>query len=263
MRALGVAVGLVLLAQVARAAQDPVVEQARAHVKAAIALYDDGRYADSAREMEEAYRLKPLPDLQYNLAQCYERLGRLPDAVEAYKKYLAGKPEADDHEAVAARVANLEQRIAEAKAGQAVAPPPPVEKVVLKTVVVYREAPPPPGRGVRYAALGLGVLGLGALASGIAFAVLAKQNGDAVTNGGNALAPVSFDGRFADAQQAGHTEQVAAWVSFGVAAACAGGAVGLFLLGRHIDKEAAAAQKVSLVPIASPTSAGLLVAGRF
>src|SRR5438445_7877422 len=82
------------------AAEDDRTEKARIHVKAAIDYYDQGRYEDSAREMNAAYQLKPLADLQYNLAQCYERLNRLDDAVAAYRKYVDGKPDAADRKPV-------------------------------------------------------------------------------------------------------------------------------------------------------------------
>jgi tetratricopeptide (TPR) repeat protein len=260
-----------LAASTARAENDPNVERARSHVKAAIAYYDEARYEDAAREMDAAYRLKPLPDLQYNLAQCYERLNRLPDAVAAYQRYLDGKPGSDDRQEILARVKNLEERIAQAKAGeQAVPPPPPpVEKVVLKTVVVYKEMPPPPGRGVRIAAWAVGAVAVAALASGIAFSVLAKQDADAVTAGGNQHLPVPFEGNPADTQQAGQTDRIVAGVSFGIAALAAGGAVGLYLLGNHIDKEAAKLAEAAprrgvrfaLVPSVGRSGGGFALAG--
>src|SRR5689334_3874125 len=94
--------GLLLVSLRMAQAQDDKTERARIHVKSAIAYYDDGNYESSAREMEAAYRLKPLPDLQYNLAQCYERLNRLSDAADAYTRYLDGKTDAPDRKSVEA-----------------------------------------------------------------------------------------------------------------------------------------------------------------
>src|SRR5260370_37161474 len=90
--------GLTLLPLLGRpvGAQDDKPERARIHLKAAIAYYDEARYDDAAREVEAAYALKPLPDLQYNLAQCYERLGRYEDAAKAYETYLHASPTAPD-----------------------------------------------------------------------------------------------------------------------------------------------------------------------
>lgn len=254
-------VGLLVLISVTRAsyADDAKTERARIHLKAAIAYYDEARYEDAAHEMEAAYALKPLPDLQYNLAQCYERLGRYDQAAAAYEKYLAGNPGAQDARLVQTRITNLRER-AKAVAAGSQAPPPPPEKVVFKTIVVYKTAPPPPGRGVRYAAIGAGVLALGALASGIAFAVLAKENADTVTKSGSTTNPPTFDGTARDAQKNGQVDVIVSGVSFGVAALAAGGALGLYLLGNKIDKEA---PKLSMAPSLSPTGGGLVVAGRF
>jgi tetratricopeptide (TPR) repeat protein len=241
-------------------AQDEKTERARIHLKAAIAYYDEARYEDAAREMEAAYQLKPLPDLQYNLAQCYERLGRYNDAATAYETYLKGNPTAPDRKLVETRIGNLRQRAAAVASGSQPAPlPAPTEKVVFKTIVVYKTAPPPPGRGVRIAAYGLGVLALGAAASGVAFAVLAKQDADAVSKGGSTTNPPTFDGQ-ATTQKAGQADVIVSGVSFGVAALCAGGAIGLYLLGNKIDREA---PKLTMAPSLSPTGGGLMVAGRF
>src|SRR5262245_66336072 len=92
--------------------QDEKTERARIHLKAAIAYYDEARYDDAAREMEAAYALKPLPDLQYNLAQCYERLGRYNDAAGAYQRYLTANPRAPDRKLVETRIAKLRERAA-------------------------------------------------------------------------------------------------------------------------------------------------------
>ena len=246
-------------ARVALAQQeDEKTERARIHLKAAIAYYDEARYEDAVREMEAAYQLRPLADLQYNLAQCYERLGRYKDAATAYDTYLKSNPAAPDRKLVETRIANLRERAAATAAGSQVAPLPP-EKVVFKTIVVYRQAPPPPGRGVRIAAYGLGVLALGAAASGITFAVLATEDANTVTHGGSISNPGDF-GAQAATQKSGQTDVIIEGVSFGVAALCAGGAVGLYLLGNKIDKEA---PKLTMAPSLSPTGGGFVVAGRF
>jgi len=254
---------LALLAYVAPPAfaqEDTPTERARIHLKAAIAYYDEARYEDAAREMETAYGIKPLPDLQYNLAQCYERLGHYDAAAHAYEVYLSGNPAAPDRRLVLTRIANLHDRAKVEAAGTQPPPAPTSEKVVFKTIVVYKEAPPPPGRGVRYAAYGAGVLALAGLASGVAFAVLAKQAADTVTKGGSSTAPPVFDGSARVAQTTGQTDVIVSAVSFGVAALCAGGAIGLYVLGHKIDKEA---PKLTLAPTLAPKLAGLSLVGRF
>src|SRR5678816_2910901 len=90
--------------------EEEKTDRARIHLKSAVAYYDDGRYEDASREMKAAYDLRPLPDLQYNLAQCYERLGKLEEAAKADEGYLASKPEALDKKNVQARIDNLRER---------------------------------------------------------------------------------------------------------------------------------------------------------
>jgi tetratricopeptide (TPR) repeat protein len=254
---------MLVLSSVAAAEGEPdeAVERARTHLKAGVAYYDEGKYEDAAKEMEAAYALKPLADLQYNLAQCYERLNKLTEAADAYKKYLTGVPAAEDRAPVEARIKNLEERAKALEAGApAPAPPPPTEKVVFKTIVVYKEAPPKPGRGTRIAAAGCAVLALGALATGITFSVLAVQDARTVTRGGSLAVATPFDGAPAQAQSAGQTDVAVAWVGYGVAFVAALGAIGLYALGAKIDREA---PKLTMAPSVSPTGGGLAVAGAF
>jgi hypothetical protein len=244
----------------ARAEEDPKTERARVHLKAAIAYYDEARYEEAAKEMQVAYDLKPVADLQYNLAQCWERLGRLEDAAASYERYLAGRPDAADAKSVRARIENLRERARALAAGSAAPPPPPpVEKVVFKTIVVYRETPPPPGRAARWAAGGLWALAVAGAASGIAFAVVAKSAADDVTRAGSTATPPEASTVRAT-EESGKTAVIVSGVSFGIGAlALAGGGV-LWWLGKKVDREA---PKVTLAPSWSPTGGGLVVAGAF
>jgi len=251
----GLALGLwCLVSATAKADEAPDrVELARAHLRAGIAYYDDGKYDDALKEMQVAYALKAVPDLQYNIAQCFERLGRYEEAAGAYETYVSGRPNAADSNSVRARIGNLRER---AKTGVGAAP---VEKVVFKTIIVYRAEPPAPGRAARFAAGGLWALAAVGAASGIAFAVLAKQSADTVTAGGNVDMPPSFGNQRAT-QESGKTSVIVSGVSFGIAGLAALGGAGLWILGRKIDKEA---PKLTFAPSLGPTYAGLGVGGRF
>ncbi len=248
-----------LLAGLARAEPDEKTERARAHVKAAIAYYDEGKYEDSAKEMATAYELKPLADLQYNLAQCFERLNRLDEAAAAYERYLAGKADAPDRKQVQTRIEVLRERARAESSGKP--PPAPLvqEKVVLKTIIVYKEVPPPPGRAARWAAYGLFGLAVAAVASGVAFAVLAQQASDGVSKGGNAATPGPYDA-VRGIEDGGKTDVIVSGVSFGVAGLALGGGLAMYFIGRKIDREA---PKYTLAPSFGPTGGGLVVAGRF
>ena len=84
-------------------------EVAVTHYKAATAYYNQGRYDDAIREFKEAYRLSKKADLYYNIAQAYERMGKLPEAISAYQRYL------DESKAknpvLLEKIANLRARI--------------------------------------------------------------------------------------------------------------------------------------------------------
>src|SRR5581483_7130851 len=65
---------------------------ARAHYEAGQKLYDQGRYDESITEYEAAYRLKPHPNVLYNIAQAHERLLEYGESVKWFERYLAEAP---------------------------------------------------------------------------------------------------------------------------------------------------------------------------
>jgi tetratricopeptide (TPR) repeat protein len=73
------------------------------------ALQKAGDHAGSVDPLERAVTLSPgEPSLLLTLAASYERLSRLPDAVEAYRAFLEREPRAADAPAIRARIARLE-----------------------------------------------------------------------------------------------------------------------------------------------------------
>jgi len=84
---------------------------AETHFKAATAYYNQGKYEKALEEFNEAYRLMPLPEITFNIAQCHERLGHLEKAIEIYNKYIEEKPDAKDLQAVKDKIVSLEERI--------------------------------------------------------------------------------------------------------------------------------------------------------
>jgi tetratricopeptide (TPR) repeat protein len=253
-------------------ADDATTAKARVHLRAGIADYDEGRYAEAANEMEQAYALRPLPDLQYDLAQCYERLGRLEDAAKAYETYIGARSEAADREVVKKRIENLRERAKAVAAGQEATAPPPVESVKWRTIVVYKEAPPPPGRVARAAAYGLFALGAAGVATGVAFAVLTVQASNAVHDGGSTTnPPVWGSSTLAARQDAAKLYPIGTGIGFGVGALAVGGGIGLYLAGRKLDREAQKQRErdseqasiKSIAPYFSASSGGIAVSGAF
>ena len=115
-------------------AQETSEDVARAHFVLGQAAYDEGRFATALEEFDKAYAASKRPALLYNIGVCHERLGRFAEAVDHYKRYLRELPDAADRDAVQARVADLEERIAEAAKLQPKPPP---------TLAATASAPPP------------------------------------------------------------------------------------------------------------------------
>lgn len=106
-RALGLAAALVA---VSAGAADDTTEHARRLFQTGRELYQQARYREAIAEFERAYALKPHGAIQFNIAQCFEKLGDLSSAIESYKRYLAEVPKAEDRATVLLVIGNLEQR---------------------------------------------------------------------------------------------------------------------------------------------------------
>ena len=63
-------------------------------VELATQLYKDGKYAEALVELDKAYALDPQPKLLYAIGQVHVKLGRCPDAIAFYDKFLATNPDA-------------------------------------------------------------------------------------------------------------------------------------------------------------------------
>jgi hypothetical protein len=66
--------------------------EARAHYEAGQRAYDRGDYERAIDEFEQAYRLKPHPNVLYNIAQAHERLLDYAKSVEWFERYLREAP---------------------------------------------------------------------------------------------------------------------------------------------------------------------------
>jgi len=95
-------------ADAAQAAKD---QEARSRYAKGIELYRQARYREAITEFEAAYKLKPHGNIYFNLAQCHERLGDIPAALQAYHEYLRAVPDAPDRSTVLAAMDNLGRRI--------------------------------------------------------------------------------------------------------------------------------------------------------
>src|SRR5438874_2068998 len=62
--------------------------QIRTHLKLAQRAYDLGQFDEALRDFSEAYRLKPLPGILFNLAQCHRQMRSYERAAFFYRRYL-------------------------------------------------------------------------------------------------------------------------------------------------------------------------------
>ncbi len=69
------------------------VEIAKAHFATGQAYYEHSRFADAAREFEEAYRLAPKPPLLYNMGKSYDSGNDFARALDAYLRFLRAAPD--------------------------------------------------------------------------------------------------------------------------------------------------------------------------
>jgi tetratricopeptide (TPR) repeat protein len=114
---------LVLVLPVAVLAQDRV-EIARQRFVEGTTHYQAGRLDDALRCFLEAWRNAPGPELAYNVARTYERMGDAQHGIEFYRNYLrTAAPDAADRAQVEARIAELES-IAQRQRDQIIALPP-------------------------------------------------------------------------------------------------------------------------------------------
>ena len=173
---------LLLLAAVAhaapaRAADDATdVTAAREHFRTGQERYAAGDYEGALREMEAARMIRAVPDFDYNIALCNEKLGRLQDAINAFKVFIA---ESIDMKAITdaqERIKGLQARIDAQKAAEtanaaraaATSPARPAAPTPASTTQVTQPQPPAQPAGVTPSytvpvAVGMGAIALAAV----------------------------------------------------------------------------------------------------
>jgi tetratricopeptide (TPR) repeat protein len=163
------AVGITVLLLIALAAGDArAVELFEKSAQA----YREGRFQAAVELLLEARKLKAEPVLLYNLGRAYEAQGKLPEAVDAYSRYLEEDPGTADRRAIEGRIATMRREIEEKKKRDEAPPPlpaPPQPIVVVPPPRAPGESPWP------WLVTGAGVVTLGV---GIGFGLLASRKED-------------------------------------------------------------------------------------
>jgi tetratricopeptide (TPR) repeat protein len=128
--------GLAMAATVAAAPPDKITDEQKAAAKrffdAGTLLFDQGQFADAAKEFERAYAQAPLPAFLYNIASSYDKAGDRPKAAAAYRHYAQVMPNAKDVGVARARADVLEREWKELEAAKRSTAAPP-----------RRQLPPP------------------------------------------------------------------------------------------------------------------------
>jgi tetratricopeptide (TPR) repeat protein len=100
------------------------IERARRLFVEATEHYQAGRLDEALARFLQAWRIVPGPELAYNVARTYERMGEARRGIEFYRQYLArARPDAAERADVERRIAELEA-VAQRQRAQIIATPP-------------------------------------------------------------------------------------------------------------------------------------------
>lgn len=89
--------------------------QARVAFQSGVEHYAAERFEEALRAFQEAYRIAPHPSVRVNMANCYEQLGRLVEALDHFQRFLieAEGASAEQQRDVRAAVRRLRARVGE------------------------------------------------------------------------------------------------------------------------------------------------------
>lgn len=73
----------------ATAAKDAEANRPKQLFDSGVQSFEEGRFAEALASFEQAYRLKPHPLVQVNIANCYDKLNQPADALEHFESFLA------------------------------------------------------------------------------------------------------------------------------------------------------------------------------
>jgi len=238
---------------------DPLVAAQEAH-NLGRRLYDEAKYEEALGSFLDAQRLYASPDHHFNIARCYEALGRYELAAEYYRAYLRSNPR--DRANIESTVERIEGLIAGTPQPQPEPDPEPEPEPEPGMTNPERAPGPTPGRGLMIAG---GVLaGAGAaiaLGGGIGAGLAAQRRSDdvaAVFEDGNPDQLGLADTRALDSEgKRFETIQIATVVVGGVVAVTG---AALLLVGHKKRKSSAGATPTAAV---GRNFAGVALRGRF
>jgi tetratricopeptide (TPR) repeat protein len=261
-------VSLLVAAPVAAQGPTPTPQQKQAAgdlTKQAIAKSQAGDHEKAIELYLQAYEIVPLAILYTNVGAEYQKLKRPADAWKYFCMYLEKDPKgpSSDFATTQAKAMQHEMGNHDVTDANVCEPPKPPEPVTpVAPVVETRQVAPPAstdrGKSLRIAGLVVGGAGVVSLGVGVFFGIKAKQISDEITDHPmNMMWP--DDIQDLEARGEAHEKKQIIFMIAGGAAVATG--VALYLIGR--SRKSSDEQHVTLVPTASPESAGLAITGGF
>jgi tetratricopeptide (TPR) repeat protein len=117
-----------------RAAEPTAEDQARAAAVAGKAAFDVGNFPLAIVRYEDAWRLKQVPGLLFNLGQSHRRAGHVAEALVAFRRYLETGPSEEQVASTEALLRDLERTQGQARTAKE------QELRVLETKVALAQA---------------------------------------------------------------------------------------------------------------------------
>ena len=135
-----ICLGLQLSFVLPAAGQSQTDELARRHFESGASYLEQSDYESALREFKKSYELSERPEILLNLALVHERTGDWEHAISAINKFIAAAPESERIGTLKLRRDNLQKRLDEQRAAEAMTAPAPAETEEKTSP----EPPPPP-----------------------------------------------------------------------------------------------------------------------
>jgi tetratricopeptide (TPR) repeat protein len=219
-------------------------EPAREHFLRGRQAHGSGDYPQAIVEYQAAYSLAPLPELLFNIAQCYRLAGRNREAILYYERYLDAVPAGGVSEDAREHVEALRT---------AAAPPPSTQPPPLPPAP--SSPAPEPDRGPvawRWVSLGIAGSGLALLGVGVYFGA---QAASAARDLEDASGPFDDDLAALDADRRADVRRM--WIIGGIGAGALVTGVTLFLWKGQRER------RIGARPTVGAHGVGVSVYGRF
>jgi tetratricopeptide (TPR) repeat protein len=234
--------------------EDPNYTRAVEAYRLGTELYNDAKFEEALAAFQEAATLYASPDFQFNIAKCYERLGKYEDAIRSYELYLRTAEDTGDSAVIEASIADLQRRIEERDAA--------AENQSKPDLVPVGPTKPPGRKLVITGGVLLGIGAAVALGGGLGFGIpVSSRNstlGDVLDDNPDGLTFSEADALANEAK----LYQTLELVMIGVGGALVITGAALLGVGMSKNKKAKTAQ-LRVAPTWGRTGAGLSLSGSF